>query len=107
MKPGTTVRPPRSISVASGPASATTAPASPSAANSAAASVEASAAASPIPAPSSVLKTGELSNCVDIEYSPMEFYQPTDPNTPVGFDVESFQAVAKALGLTPKIVPTA
>jgi polar amino acid transport system substrate-binding protein len=44
---------------------------------------------------------------VDIEYSPMEFYQPSDPNTPVGFDVESFQAVAKKLGLTAKIVSTA
>ena len=90
-----------------GGASSASSAAAPSAANSAAPSVKASAAASPIPAPSSVLKTGELSNCVDIEYSPMEFYQPTDPNTPVGFDVESFQAVAKALGLTPKIVPTA
>lgn len=70
-----------------------------------------SAAASPsavaIAAPTSLLKAGELSDCVDIEYSPMEFFAPSDPNTPVGFDVESYQAVAKKLGLTEKIVNTA
>jgi polar amino acid transport system substrate-binding protein len=83
--------------VASAPASA---PAS------AEASAPASAAASPIAAPTSLLKAGELSNCVDIEYSPMEFFAPSDPNTPVGFDVESYQAVVKKLGLTEKIVNT-
>src|SRR6185436_4873960 len=46
-----------------------------------------SAAAVAITAPTSLLKAGELSNCVDIEYSPMEFFAPSDPNTPVGFDV--------------------
>ena len=70
-----------------------------------------SAAASPsavaIAVPTSLLKAGELSDCVDIEYSPMEFFAPSDPNTPVGFDVESYQAVAKKLGLTEKIVNTA
>jgi polar amino acid transport system substrate-binding protein len=89
------------------PAASASAAAAPSSAASEAASAPASAAASPIAAPTSLLKTGELSNCVDIEYSPMEFYQPNDPNTPVGFDVESFQAVAKTLGLTPKVVSTA
>ena len=83
--------------VASAPASA---PAS------AEASAPASAAASPIAPPTSLLKAGELSNCVDIEYSPMEFFAPSDPNTPVGFDVESYQAVVKKLGLTEKIVNT-
>jgi polar amino acid transport system substrate-binding protein len=36
----------------------------------------------------------------------MEFFQPSDPNTPVGFDVESYQAVAKKLGLKENIVNT-
>ena len=62
------------------------------------ASAPASTAPSPIAAPTSLLKAGELSNCVDIEYSPMEFFAPSDPNTPVGFDVESYQAVVKKLG---------
>ena len=92
---------------------ATTPPASPStaAASTAPASVAPSAAASPsavaIAPPTSLIKAGELSDCVDIEYSPMEFYLPSDPNKPVGFDVESYQAVAKRLGLSEKIVSTA
>ena len=91
--------------------------ASPGASGSTAPSTAASVAASlapsvaltptPIPAPTSLLKAGELSNCVDIEYSPMEYYAENDPNTPIGFDIESYQAVAKKLGLTAKIVPTA
>jgi polar amino acid transport system substrate-binding protein len=64
------------------------------------------ASASAIAAPTSLLKPGELSDCVDIEYSPMEFFAPSDPNKPIGFDVESYQAVLKKLGLTEKIVNT-
>jgi polar amino acid transport system substrate-binding protein len=64
------------------------------------------AACSSTSGPTSLLKAGELSNCVDIEYSPMEYYAESDPDTPIGFDVESFQAVAKEMGLTAKIVPT-
>ncbi|HEX5824332.1 MAG TPA: transporter substrate-binding domain-containing protein, partial [Candidatus Limnocylindrales bacterium] len=99
-------------SACTGTGGATSTPASPSAATSSTpASVEPSVAASPsavaVAAPTSLLKAGELSNCVDIEYSPMEFYQPNDPNTPVGFDVETYQAVTKKLGLTEKIVSTA
>ena len=89
----------------------TAAPASqPSTSSATPASAPPSVAASPsavaIAAPTSLLKAGELSNCVDIEYSPMEFFAPSDPNTPVGFDVESYQAVVKKLGLTEKIVNT-
>ena len=69
-------------------------------------SVAASPSAVAIAAPTSLIKAGELSDCVDIEYSPMEFFQPSDPNTPVGFDVESYQAVVKKFGLTEKIVNT-
>ena len=74
---------------------------------SAAASVAASPSAVAIAAPTSLLKAGELSNCVDIEYSPMEFFNPDYPDTPVGFDVESYQAVVKTLGLKENIVKTA
>jgi polar amino acid transport system substrate-binding protein len=91
---------------ASTAAPSTNAAASPSSAASVEASTAASASAVAIAAPTSLLKAGELSDCVDIEYSPMEFFQTTDPNTPVGFDVESYQAVAKKLGLTEKIVNT-
>jgi polar amino acid transport system substrate-binding protein len=92
---------------------ATPPPASPStaAASTTPASVAPSVAASPsavaIAPPTSLIKAGELSDCVDIEYSPMEFYLPADPNKPVGFDVESYQAVVKKLGLSEKIVSTA
>jgi polar amino acid transport system substrate-binding protein len=78
----------------------------PSTAASASAAASVAATATPIPAPTSLITAGELSNCVDIEYSPMEYYAESDPNTPIGFDVESYQAVAKKLGLTAKIVPT-
>jgi polar amino acid transport system substrate-binding protein len=91
---------------------ATSSPASPSTAAasttpaSVAPSVAASASAVAIAPPTSLIKAGELSDCVDIEYSPMEFYLPSDPNKPVGFDVESYQAVVKKLGLSEKIVST-
>jgi polar amino acid transport system substrate-binding protein len=90
---------------ASAPAAPSTAE-SPSAPASVAPSVAASPSASAIAAPTSLIKAGELSDCVDIEYSPMEFFKADDPNTPVGFDVESYQAVVKKLGLTEKIVNT-
>jgi polar amino acid transport system substrate-binding protein len=77
--------------------------ASPAAAATAAAP---SASSAPIAAPTSVIKAGELSNCVDIEYSPMEFFDPADPTKPVGFDVESYQAVVKTLGMSENIVNT-
>ena len=86
------------------PLPAPTTAASPSAPASAAASP--SPSASSIAAPTSLLKAGELSDCVDIEYSPMEFFKPDAPTTPVGFDVEAYQAVIKKLGLTEKIVNT-
>ena len=85
-------------SVSGAPASSTPASVPPS--------VAASPSAVAIAAPTSLLKAGELSDCVDIEYSPMEFFAPSDPNTPVGFDVESYQAVVKKLGLTETIVNT-
>lgn len=52
--------------------------------------------------PTSLLKAGQLSDCVDIEYSPMEYFQSasvTDPNQATGFDVDGARAVAAAFGL--------
>jgi len=53
-------------------------------------------------APAGLLSAGQLSDCVDIEYSPMEYFRSasvTDPNQAVGFDVQGAQAVAKAWGV--------
>src|SRR5256884_9830136 len=59
--------------------------------------------------PTSLIKAGTLTDCVDIEYSPMEFFSSasvTDPNQAVGFDVEGARAVAKAFGLQLQIKNT-
>jgi len=56
-----------------------------------------------LPAPAGLLQSGQLSDCVDIEYSPMEYFPSasvTDPNKAIGFDVQAAQAVAKAWGVT-------
>lgn len=55
-----------------------------------------------IPAPTGLITAGKLTDCVDIEYSPMEFFSSvdvTDPNLAVGFDVDAARAVADAFGL--------
>ena len=65
---------------------------------------------STVPPPTSLLKAGQLTDCVDIEYSPMEYFASasvTDPNQAVGFDVEGARAVAKAFGLQLQIRNTA
>src|SRR2546421_6367960 len=59
--------------------------------------------------PTSLIKSGTLTDCVDIESSPMEFFSSasvTDPNQAVGFDVEGARAVAKAFGLQLQIKNT-
>jgi polar amino acid transport system substrate-binding protein len=74
--------------------------ASPSAAGSASPSTAPSA--SPIAPPTSLITPGKVTDCVDIEYPPMEMFPSTsvtDPNQAVGFDVEGAQAVAKAWNL--------
>ena len=56
--------------------------------------------------PTSLISSGQLTDCVDIEYSPMEYFPSanvTDPNQAVGFDVEGAKAAAKAFGLTLQI----
>jgi len=50
--------------------------------------------------PTSLIKSGTLTDCVDIEYSPMEYFASasvTDPNQAVGFDVDGARAVAEPL----------
>src|SRR5512133_2347314 len=49
--------------------------------------------------PTGLIAAGKLTDCVDIEYSPMEFFpsaDQTDPNQAVGFDVDAARAVADA-----------
>ena len=69
-----------------------------------ASSAPASVAPSPsvIAAPTSLTTAGQLVDCVDIEYPPLEYFPTsdvTDPNAAVGFDVDSAKAVAAKLGL--------
>lgn len=74
--------------------------ASPSA--SVAPSVSAAPSASTIPAPTSLITAGQLVDCVDIEYPPLEYFATadvTDPNAAIGFDVDAAKAVAAKLGL--------
>lgn len=55
-----------------------------------------------VAAPTSLQKAGQLSDCVDIEYSPMEYFPSasvTDTTQAVGFDVEGARAVAQTFGL--------
>jgi polar amino acid transport system substrate-binding protein len=57
----------------------------------------------PITPPTGLVAAGKLTDCVDIEYPPMEMFPTTDvsdPNKAVGFDVDSARAVATKLGLT-------
>src|SRR3989442_10452952 len=59
--------------------------------------------------PTSLIKSGTLTDCVDIEYSPMEFFSSasvTDPNQAVGFDVQGARAVSKAFRLQLQIKNT-
>ena len=70
-------------------------------------------AASPVPVPSfgpvagltvptTLIAPGTLTDCVDIEYKPMEYFPTsdvTDEDQAIGFDVDGARAVAAALGL--------
>jgi polar amino acid transport system substrate-binding protein len=69
-------------------------------ASSAPASVAPSAIA--IPPPTSLITAGQLVDCVDIEYPPLEYFATsdvTDPNAAIGFDVDGAKAAAGKLGL--------
>jgi polar amino acid transport system substrate-binding protein len=65
---------------------------------------------STIAAPTSLITAGQLVDCVDIEYPPLEYFATsdvTDPNAAIGFDVDAAKAVAAKLGLTITIRNTA
>jgi len=75
---------------------------SPSPSASSAASGSAAPSASIIPAPTSLITPGQLVDCVDIEYPPLEYFPSsdvTDPNAAIGFDVDAAKAAAAKLGL--------
>jgi ABC-type amino acid transport substrate-binding protein len=75
---------------------------SPSEAASEAASAEASASVEAIPPPTSLIEAGKLTDCVDIEYPPLEYFETadvTDPNAAIGFDVDAAKKAAEKLGL--------
>ena len=59
--------------------------------------------------PTDLITEGTLTDCVDIEYPPMEFFPPdvTEPNEAIGFDVDAARAVAATLGLDIEIRSTA
>ena len=55
-----------------------------------------------IPPPTSLITSGQLVDCVDIEYPPLEYFPSadvTDPNAAIGFDVDAAKAAAAKLGL--------
>ena len=59
--------------------------------------------------PTDLITEGTLTDCVDIEYPPMEFFPPdvTDPNEAIGFDIDAAGAVADRLGLELEVRNTA
>lgn len=59
--------------------------------------------------PTSLITAGTLTDCVDIEYPPMEFFPAdvTDPNQAIGFDVDAAKAAADRFGLEIEIRNTA
>jgi polar amino acid transport system substrate-binding protein len=65
-------------------------------------SVAPSASVVAIPPPTSLITAGQLVDCVDIEYPPLEYFPSadvTDPNAAIGFDVDAAKAAAARLGL--------
>ena len=59
--------------------------------------------------PTDLITAGTLTDCVDIEYPPMEFFPPdvTDPNEAIGFDIDAAGAVADRFGLELEVRNTA
>jgi polar amino acid transport system substrate-binding protein len=59
--------------------------------------------------PTDLITAGTLTDCVDIEYPPMEFFPAdvTDANQAIGFDVDAARAVADRFGLEIEIRNTA
>ena len=89
-------------------APATTGPAT-AGAPTTAAETAAPATSEAITPPTSLIKAGALSDCVDIEYPPMEYFPSadvTDASQAIGFDVDAAKAVADTLGLAFEIKNT-
>jgi polar amino acid transport system substrate-binding protein len=85
---------------------ASTAPSQGASAATSEAPASAGATEATIAPPTSLITAGTLTDCVDIEYSPMEFFaspDETDPNKATGFDVDAARAVAAKLGLNLEI----
>lgn len=59
--------------------------------------------------PTGLIAEGKLTDCVDIEYPPMEYFPPgvTEPNEAIGFDVDAARAVAASMGLELDVRSTA
>ena len=59
--------------------------------------------------PTDLITAGTLTDCVDIEYPPMEYFPPdvTDASQAIGFDVDAARAVADRFGLEIAIRNTA
>ncbi len=93
------------VAACAGGAGSSTAP-SQAGSQSSAEPTTAAATAEPIAPPTSLVTAGTLTDCVDIEYSPMEYFASadiTDPNQATGFDVDAARAVAEKLGLALEI----
>jgi polar amino acid transport system substrate-binding protein len=66
------------------------------------AAASASARDATIPPPTSLATAGQLVDCVDIEYPPLEYFPSTDvtdPNAAIGFDVDAAREAAATMGL--------
>jgi polar amino acid transport system substrate-binding protein len=49
---------------------------------------------------------GTLTNCIDPSFPPMEYYEGSDVDNPVGFDVDLTKSVAERLGLEAEFIAT-
>lgn len=58
-------------------------------------------------APAGLIKSGEVSFCIDPEYPPMEYYENGTSGDPIGFDADGARALAAHWGLTPTFQITA
>lgn len=74
----------------------------PTTAPTAAPSAAPASSAATMAAPTSLIKAGTITDCVDIEYPPLEYFPSsniTDPNQAIGWDVDAAKAVVAKLGL--------
>lgn len=65
------------------------------------------ASASIVQRPKNLVKNGTLTNCIDVEYPPMEYFSNGTSGKVIGFDAEASSALAKYWGLRIKQTNTA